>query len=88
MSIDTRSRGLKNCQDVRVDEFVVDTRSALGACYDTGLMSVAARIWAEKNEKAWSREPLTVDDVLASPMISEPLHRLDCCIVTTAAQQL
>ncbi|HEX2285424.1 MAG TPA: hypothetical protein VHI10_11495, partial [Mycobacterium sp.] len=27
-------------------------------------------------------QPITVDDVLASPTISSPLHRLDCCVVT------
>ena len=25
---------------------------------------------------------LTVDEVLASPMICDPLHKLDCCLVT------
>jgi acetyl-CoA acetyltransferase len=28
------------------------------------------------------RDPLSVDDVLASPMISDPLHLLDVCLVT------
>src|SRR5919201_1573975 len=28
------------------------------------------------------RDPLTVEDVLASPMISSPFHKLDCCVVT------
>src|SRR5207248_9946281 len=27
------------------------------------------------------REPITVEDVLASRMISSPLHLLDCCII-------
>jgi acetyl-CoA acetyltransferase len=45
-------------------------------------VAVAARTWAELNPKAWSRDPLTVDDVLASRLIAEPLHRLDCCLVT------
>lgn len=45
-------------------------------------VAVAARQWAQLNPKAWSREPLTVEDVLESRMISDPLHRLDCCLVT------
>ena len=28
------------------------------------------------------RNPVTVDEVLDSPMISDPLHRLDCCVIT------
>jgi len=45
-------------------------------------VAVAARAWARLNEKAWSRDPLTIDDVLASPLISDPLHKLDCCLLT------
>lgn len=45
-------------------------------------VAVAARRWAALNPKAWSRDPLTVDDVLASRMISSPLHKLDCCLIT------
>lgn len=45
-------------------------------------IAVAARQWAGANPAATMRAELSVDDVLASPMISEPLHRLDCCLVT------
>jgi acetyl-CoA acetyltransferase len=45
-------------------------------------IAVAARRWAQLNPKAWSRDPITVDDVLGSRMICDPLHRLDCCLVT------
>jgi acetyl-CoA acetyltransferase len=45
-------------------------------------VAVTAREWAQLNPKAWSRDPLTVDDVLASPMISSPFHKLDCCLRT------
>jgi acetyl-CoA acetyltransferase len=45
-------------------------------------VAVAARRWAQLNPKAWSRGPLGIDDVLASPMICDPLHKLDCCLVT------
>lgn len=44
-------------------------------------IAVAAREWASLNPKAWSRDPLTVDDVLASPLVSDPLHKLDCCLL-------
>jgi acetyl-CoA acetyltransferase len=45
-------------------------------------IAVAARKWAQLNPKAWSRTALTVEEVLASRMISDPLHKLDCCLVT------
>ena len=45
-------------------------------------VAVAARSWAQLNPKAWSRDPLTVQEVLTSPMMSDPLHLLDCCLVT------
>lgn len=47
-------------------------------------VAVAARGWALLNPKAFhhSSGPLTVDAVLASPMVSSPLHALDCCLVT------
>lgn len=46
-------------------------------------IAVAAREWALLNPKAYryGAGSITVDDVLASPMISTPLHRLDCCLV-------
>jgi acetyl-CoA acetyltransferase len=45
-------------------------------------VAVAAREWAKLNPKAFEREHLTVEDVLASRMISSPLSLLDCCLVT------
>ena len=45
-------------------------------------IAVTARKWAQMNPKAWRRGPLTVEDVLQSRMISDPLHSLDCCLVT------
>lgn len=45
-------------------------------------VAVAARRWAQLNPAAMMRGPLTVDDVLASAVITEPLHLLDCCLVT------
>lgn len=46
-------------------------------------IAVSAREWALLNPKAYryGAGPITVDDVLSSPMISTPLHLLDCCLV-------
>lgn len=45
-------------------------------------VAVAARRWAQLNPVAWDRGDLTVDDVLASRMVSSPLTVRDCCLVT------
>ena len=45
-------------------------------------IAVATRKWATLNPKAYKRDPITIADVLASPYIAEPLHLLDCCLVT------
>jgi acetyl-CoA acetyltransferase len=45
-------------------------------------ISVAARKHAGLNPNAKMRQPISADDVLASRMISEPLHLLDCCIIS------
>ena len=45
-------------------------------------IKVAASEHAQYNPRALLREVLTVDDVLKSPMISDPLHRADCCVIT------
>ena len=51
-------------------------------------VAVSARQWAQRNPEAFAREPLTLADVLASPMISSPLGKLDCCLVTDGAAAL
>ena len=45
-------------------------------------IAVDARRWAALNPAAMKRDPLSIDDVLASPLISDPLRLLDCCLVT------
>ena len=45
-------------------------------------VAVDARANAALNPLAMYRDPLTVEDVLASRMISDPLHMLDCCIIS------
>jgi acetyl-CoA acetyltransferase len=45
-------------------------------------IAVAARRWAQLNPEAFAREPLTLEDVLKSRMVSDPLTVRDCCLVT------
>jgi len=45
-------------------------------------IAVACRRHAGLNPHALYRDPITVDDVLASPLIASPLHLLDCCVIT------
>ncbi len=50
---------------------------------DLAEISVAMNRWAQKNPKAYNHgKPITVEDVLGSRMIADPLHRLDCCLRT------
>ena len=45
-------------------------------------VAVTMRKHASLNPVAMFRDPITVDDVLNSPVIASPLHRLDCCVIT------
>ena len=45
-------------------------------------IAVAARQHAQRNPLAMYRKPLTVDDVLNSRLVSSPLHKLDCCVIS------
>ncbi len=45
-------------------------------------IKVAASHHAQHNERAMLRDVVTVDEVLASPMVADPLHRLDCCVIS------
>ena len=45
-------------------------------------VKVAASHHAQHNPNAMLRDLVTVEDVVGSPLISDPLHRLDCCVVS------
>jgi acetyl-CoA C-acetyltransferase len=45
-------------------------------------VKVAAASHAQHNPNALLRKPVTVDEVLASGLIADPLHKLDCCVIT------
>jgi len=43
---------------------------------------VAASEHAQYNEDAMYREPVTVEDVVDSRVVADPLHLLDCCVIS------
>ncbi len=45
-------------------------------------IKVAMSHHAQHNPHAMLRDVVTVEQVLGSPMIADPLHRLDCCVVS------
>lgn len=45
-------------------------------------VKVAASTHAQHNPQAMLRKLVTVEDVLASPLVADPMHRLDCCVVS------
>jgi len=45
-------------------------------------VKVAASHHAQYNPQAMLRDVVTVDQVLESPMVADPLHRLDCCVIS------
>ncbi|MDF3311151.1 thiolase [Rhodococcus sp. T2V] len=51
-------------------------------------VAVAQRKWASQNPRAFRKAPITVDEVLASPMIAYPFTRAECCVVTDAGGAL
>ncbi|OXE35823.1 MAG: thiolase [Phenylobacterium zucineum] len=49
---------------------------------DLANVAVIQREWAAQNPRASFKDPITVDDVLNSPMIAWPFRMLMCCLVT------
>jgi acetyl-CoA acetyltransferase len=45
---------------------------------DFGTIAINARRWAAMNERAVLRDPISMDEYLASRVLAEPLHLLDC----------
>jgi acetyl-CoA acetyltransferase len=45
-------------------------------------IAVGVREFAGLNPLAQYRDPITVDDVLSSRLIADPLHKLDCCVIS------
>ena len=51
-------------------------------------VAVSAREWGVLNPAGPFDEPLTIDQVITSPLIASPLHRYDCCLVSDGAGAL
>ena len=49
---------------------------------DLANVAVIQREWAALNPRASFKDPITIDDVLNSPMIAWPFRMLMCCLVT------
>jgi len=45
-------------------------------------IKVAASHHAQHNPHAMLQKVVTVEDVVNSPMVSDPLHRFDCCVIS------
>jgi len=52
---------------------------------DFAAVAVAQRANATHNPRAFFRDPITVEDVLSSRVIADPLHLLDCSLETDGA---
>jgi len=55
---------------------------------DLGRVAITQRANAQLNPRAMMTAPLTMDQYLQSPFISEPLRLFDCCLETDAAVAL
>jgi len=63
------------CAQRHIHEFGTTSEQLAG-------VAVTMRRHASLNPVAKYREPITVEDVLASRIVSSPLHLLDCCIIS------
>lgn len=55
---------------------------------DYGHIAIAQRAWAAHNPYAVYREPMTMEDYLAAPLVADPLSRYDCVPVVAGAQAI
>lgn len=97
VAIGTRGRYGSEIPEQYETSYGVTTVGAYALCaqrhmYEFGTTSaqlaeiaVTFRRHAGLNPYAKYRDPLTVEDVLASRMISSPLHLLDCCLISDGA---
>ena len=51
-------------------------------CEQLAEIKVAASTHAQHNPHALLRDVVSVEEVVGSPLVADPLHRLDCCVIT------
>jgi acetyl-CoA acetyltransferase len=56
--------------------------------FDYGHLALAQRAWAAHNPYAVYREPMTMAEYLAAPVVADPLSRYDCVPVVAGAQAI
>jgi acetyl-CoA acetyltransferase len=71
---------------------VMEARSAMRYMHEYGVthemlgsVAITFREHASRNPKAQYRDPLTMEEYLASPFVAEPLRRYDCTVTTDGA---
>ena len=52
---------------------------------ELGAIAISTRAHAARTPNALKREPITMADYCAAPMIAEPLRKLDCCLINDGA---
>jgi acetyl-CoA acetyltransferase len=45
-------------------------------------IAVGVREFASLNPNAMYRDPITTEDVVGSRLVADPLHKLDCCVIS------
>ncbi|MGE0305818.1 MAG: thiolase family protein [Acidimicrobiia bacterium] len=48
-------------------------------------VAIVTREWASLHPAAGKREPLSLDDYFASPLVADPLRNVDCCLLSDGA---
>jgi acetyl-CoA acetyltransferase len=48
---------------------------------ELGAIAVSQRAHAARTPNALVRDPLTIEDYLAQPLLADPLRKLDCCLI-------
>jgi uncharacterized OB-fold protein len=76
VDLDEGFRMMSSFVDRAAEEVIIGGRVAWMA------PTVSSRAWAALTPDAFARDPVSIEDVLSSRMVSSPLSVLDCCLMT------